>query len=139
MKERDNNIIIEGLDGDTKQEVAQELNELLDLDPQILASDIVKTYKLFTKSDSKDPKTKIIFKEKITKTEVMKAKPNLRGKEVWINDDLTVLRSGLAYKAREAMRAGKIEKTWTHDGKVFVKKRGIERPIRIISSKELPN
>ena len=141
MTEWDKNVIIEGLKGESKEEIATELNDLLVLDPQLLPSDLQTTYKLMPKSDNIEPskvKTKVIFKEKTTKMEVMKAKPNLRGKPVWINDDLTTYRSGVAFRAREAMRAGKIEKTWTHDGKIFAKKFGIERPIKIITNKDIP-
>ena len=125
MMKRDKNVIVEGMTGETKEEVAQQLNDLLDLDPQILPSDIENTYKLKPKSDRNNTaksKTKIIFKEKISKTEVIKAKPNLKGKDVWISDDLTTHRSGVAFAVRQAKRAGKIEKCWVHEGKIFSKK-----------------
>ena len=44
----------------------------------------------------------------------------------------------VAFEAREAMRAGTVEKTWVHDGKNFAKKRGVARPIKINNPKDIP-
>ena len=143
MTEKNNNIIVEGLKEETEAGIATELNNLLDLDPRLLPSDIATAYRLNPREGIRDinkkPKIKIVFNDKVSKAEVMKSKTKLKGTSIWINDDLTTYRSGLAYEARQAMRAGKIEKTWCHDGKVFVKKSGIERPTRIFTAKDILN
>ena len=51
---------------------------------------------------------------------------------------MTQMRSELAYLARQAKRAGKIDNTWVHEGKVFIKKIGEERPCRVYIPKDLP-
>ena len=68
----------------------------------------------------------------------MKEKPKLKGKDIWVNDDLTQLRSTLAYEARQAVKGGLAERTWVHDGKIFLKKFGEDRPIKVTRSKDIP-
>ena len=54
--------------------------------------------------------------------------------KVFINEDLTLAKSNLAYQARTAVKNGLYHNTWTIDGEVFVKKtatspsRKINRP-----------
>ena len=52
----------------------------------------------------------------VNKTEENKDKPN-----IYINEDLTKFRAGLAKEARSLNKAGKIADSWTIYGKIFVK------------------
>ena len=60
-----------------------------------------------------------------SKKKVIKSGKELRTKhpKVFINEDLTRLRSQLLYQARKLKKAGKITDTWSFDGKILVKDR----------------
>ena len=139
MRERDNNIIVEGLKEESKEGIVNELNELLELEMKI--TDIQTAYKLTNKTEAdtkKNAKTKVVLRSKAVKEEIMKAKIKLIGKPQWINDDLTPERSGLAFEARQAARSNKIEKTWVHNGKIFIKKLGDDQPQKINTKDDIP-
>ena len=72
------------------------------------------------------------------KKEVMKRGPRLKDKKVWMTDDLTKLRSNLAYQARQAVRKNQIHQTWVSEGKVFVKEKENSRTKRISDKTQLP-
>jgi len=60
------------------------------------------------------------------RNDVFKSRSNLKGKTVggnhiYINEDLTQVRSRLLYRARQMKREGKVVDCWTHDGQLFVK------------------
>lgn len=138
MQDRDRNIVVEGLKEESREGVTQELNDLLGT--ELTADEIDTTYRLKPKIEIRNakPKTRIIFKHKFTKSEVVKEKTKLKGKDIWVNDDLTQLRSRLAYEARQAVKGGLVEKTWVHDGKIFLKKFDEDRPLKVACSKDIP-
>ena len=139
MQNRDKNIIVTGLPSDCKkkEEVAKALNGLLGT--RIYPDDIEQTYKLVKKGTdaSTATRTRVIFKDKSMKTTVEKAKMKLKGKNIWVSDDLTAYRSNMAFQAREAVRNQTYEQTWVHDGKIFVKKTGHTRPTKLTSPGDL--
>ena len=139
MKERDKNIIVTGLPSECKkkEEVAKALNGLLGT--RIYPDDIDQTYKLVKKGTdaSAATRTRVTFKDKSSKTTVVKAKTKLKGKSIWISDDLTAFRSNMAFQARQAVRDQLFEQTWVHDGKIFIKKTGHTRPIKLTSPGDL--
>ncbi|XP_070184920.1 uncharacterized protein, partial [Littorina saxatilis] len=47
-----------------------------------------------------------------------------RHPNIFVNEDLTKTRAGIAGRARKLKREGRLEDTWTRDGMIFVKKRG---------------
>ena len=71
------------------------------------------------------------FASRRTKTRVMKMKKTLKDNPltkddgsvipVYIADDLTKRRAGLAFRARQLKRSGRISDTWTFDSKVLLK------------------
>ena len=56
-----------------------------------------------------------------TKTALLKNGKRLKNTSISINEDLTKVRSKLAFEARVLQRSGKIQQTWTRDGTVYVK------------------
>ena len=44
-----------------------------------------------------------------------------KAKSIFINDDLTETRLGIASQARKMKRENKIQDTWTRDGVIYVK------------------
>ena len=132
-------VVVEGLKESTKEGIVNELNGYLNLDMQ--PTDIKSCYKMIprdTVRDNRNYKTKIIFNHQETKDSIFKAKNKLRNTDVWINDDLTSFKSELAFTARNAKRAGKIENTWVFDGHVYITLRGDDRPRRITTVKDIP-
>ena len=71
------------------------------------------------------------FASRRTKARVMKCKKKLKNNPcirldgtlspVYVSDDLTKRRAGLAYQARSLRRTGTIADAWTFDSKVYVK------------------
>jgi hypothetical protein len=72
---------------------------------------------------------KMVFKHASTRNEIYKARSKLKGSNIWITEDLTPRRAQLAYKARQAVKRGEAQLTWTNEGKIFVKKNSSDRPI----------
>ena len=62
-----------------------------------------------------------------------------RGEPVFVNEDLTKTRAGMAKRARDLKRAERLTDTWTRDGVVFVKKTDgtIERFTRVPAFAEM--
>ena len=67
----------------------------------------------------KDPLTKKKKKRILTASRAQKEYPDT--KNVLINEDLTKLRSTVAYKARQLKNKGYVKQYWTVGGKVFIK------------------
>ena len=138
-KDRDKNIIVTGLPSDCKKkdEVTKALNGLLGT--RIYPDDLEQTYKLVKKGTDANAatRTRVIFKDKAMKSTVVKAKTKLKGKNIWVSDDLTAYRSNMAYQARQAVRNQIYEQTWVHDGKIFVKRTGQIRPTKMTSPGDL--
>ena len=77
--------------------------------------------------DTSSPKQMIIkFKSESEKKKVyntrIKLKDKIGMKDIYINEDLTLARSQLAYRARAAKKSGAFHSTWTQDGEVYAKK-----------------
>lgn len=69
--------------------------------------------------------TIIRFKDEQAKRKFLEIKKRLRENRtagIFINDDLTALNANLAYKGRALKKDGKIEDTWTHEGRIYIKK-----------------
>ena len=79
------------------------------------------------------------FKKSSKKKEIFKLKPRLKHCNLWISDDLTPHGSNIAFAARNAVRNNKIAKTWVYDGKVFILRKGEDKPIRINNVKDIPS
>ena len=74
---------------------------------------------------------KITLKDYETKNKIYINKWHLKGKDVWISEDLTPYKAKLFYQARKAVKDGHANLTWTMDGKIFIKKRKESPPKRI--------
>ena len=70
-----------------------------------------------------------MFKTEEMKDKVYTGKKILQGTDLLIEDDLTPSRRRLFYKA---------VRTWTVDGKIFLNIKANDRPIRIITSDDIP-
>ncbi|KAK6191173.1 hypothetical protein SNE40_002911 [Patella caerulea] len=62
--------------------------------------------------------------------------PDIFQHNIFINEDLTKVRSNLAFQARQLQKEKKIQSTWTSDGIIFIKKRD-DRVVLIRTQKQL--
>ena len=138
QKAKESNAIITGLNNDTttKDEVTQVLNE--ELGTTITTNDIDYIHKLKNDDSNRPNRMRIAFANKEIKNKVFKLKKKLKGKQIWLADDLTPYRDNLAFKARNAMKQGQIFLTWVHDNKVFIQKSKQDRPFRIKMEEDIP-
>ena len=93
-------------------------------DVQLTKHDFVRSHRVGRKSEEKDtPRAVIIvrFTSHNTKVAVMRNARKLKGTHIFINEDLTKVRSTIAWEARSLKRESKVADTWTRDGIVFVK------------------
>ena len=136
-RDRESHMIISGnIDTDiTKGGIVQLRNDKLTTN--ITESDIKYVLKL-NRNDTNPKRVKFVFLDIDKKAEVMKKRKVLKGKKVWLSDDLTPHRSSLAFHAREAVKQKKIAQTWVIDNKVFIKMESNSRPQRITAQKDLP-
>ena len=72
-----------------------------------------------------------------TKQDVMAARRNIKGRQIYINDQQTQPNSKIFQHARQMVRNGTLASTWTRLGKVFVKKNDHSRPVWITLMKDL--
>ena len=145
QSKRNRNIIISGLSDDNCcQEGAI---EFLNTIPGVTVSsfDIEYALKLrqtrSTNAGTKSNRIRVVMKDKLKKSEIMKCKKLLKNKDTdkWINDDLTPYRSKLQYLARQCVKNGTLAQTWTYDGKIFIKKEAETSGKLITSTKDLPD
>jgi hypothetical protein len=132
---RCNNLLIRGIEpgSNPRQACINSLNKLLDLK---LKTEDVK-YAL-TIGNRKDRLVKVVFVNTGTRDEIYKQRSKLKGKEVWITEDLTPKKAALFYKARQAVKEGRATLAWTNEGKIFVKTGSNDKPTIISSEDQLP-
>ena len=136
QKEMSNQMIVTGLrDGTNKPGVIELLNDKMQIN--LAKDDILYILKLGNK-EQKSNRTRVVFKNSDIKDEVMKKRSKLKGTDLWLADALTPFRLNLAYLARQSLKGKKIEATWVYDGKIFMKRKGKDRPEIVKSSKDLP-
>jgi hypothetical protein len=85
-----------------------------------------------------DKLVKLSFNSTTTRDEIYKKRSTLKGKDVWVTEDLTPRNAALFFKARQAVKKGKAALTWTNEGKIFVKSTSNAKPTIISSENDLP-
>ena len=93
------------------------------LDVQLSTHDVVRSHRIGRKNPEKETPRDIIvrFTTHNTKVDVMRNARKLKGTQLFVNEDLTKVRSTIAWEARTLKRQNKVADTWTRDGTVFVK------------------
>lgn len=137
QKARSANLIIAGeFDTFDKHEMVKVLNENLGMD--LTDDDIKYTLKMGKDDGKKIKRIRMVFANEDIREKVVKARKKLKGKKIYLTDDLTPQRNTLAYHARMAVKNHKLADTWVYDGKVFGKTsaKGAVRKINNIS--EIP-
>ena len=127
--------------------VLQLINETMNMTPPIVINDIERSHYLgpATDNDGKPRKRAIIvrFKSERIRDQVFRARTTLkthnndhREGRIFINEDLTARRASLAYVTRQLKKSGKINDSWTHDGKILIKDLN-NKIVQIISESDL--
>ena len=138
QKERATNMILtidNNLETTTKTTVKNLLNDKLNIN--VNENEIKYVLRLGT-NESKPTKIRVVFNDETRKKEIMEKKKQLKGKKMWLSDDLTPYRSNLAFLARKAAKERRIHDTWVTDSKVFVQAKAKDTPKRIQAPKDLP-
>lgn len=138
---RRNSLVVTGvtpLEGeDTDETMIRIAKDHLGID--IMSSDIDRSHPLGKPNDNKPRPIIVKFATYNVRRKVYKNRVNLknvRGKKIFINEHLTKPRNEIAYKARKMVKEGKLMKTWTFDGKIFLLKHGKDQPFVITSMRE---
>jgi hypothetical protein len=68
---------------------------------------------------SKNKLVKVVFVSTDWREEIYKNRSKLKGKEVWITENLTPHKAALFYKARQAVKEGRATLAWTNEGNIL--------------------
>jgi hypothetical protein len=128
---RENNLIITGDVGEspTKEKIAKLLTE--HVQTQVTTNDVRYIVKLERREQNSTKSVKVVLASKAKCHEIYKKKSTLKGKNMWITIDLTAARSKLFYQTRQWAKGKEGARTWTVDGKIFLKKTQNGSPTRI--------
>ena len=124
---RRNNLRICGLPENPEEKLLVDLPEFLNkelkISPPVTTNDICRTHRIGPPGQQK-PRAVILklatyqVRERIYGS---RAKLKNYSRQVFVNEDLTKLRSRLLWKGRQMKKAKVIADTWTHDGRVLIK------------------
>ena len=122
---RRNSLRISGLpeeeDEDCYEKVLSTLNTKLSLSPP-LSIDHIDCLHRTGKSHPNKPRQVIVkFTSYQHRRRVMAQRRQLRGTNLYVNEDLTRKRNALYWSARNAKRQQRIRDAWTYDGRVMIK------------------
>ena len=129
---RRNSVRVQGLpelpDEDPMEKTLEFANRTLRLNPPLLPSDIDRAHRIGRRTTDARPRLFLIkFATYQQRLRVMKSRSLLKGTSMYVNEDLTSLRSKLMFKVRAAKRAGKLTDCWSSDGRIFAKANGEKR------------
>ena len=131
------NIRINGLpetkpEEDLKKEL-RELSQVMGLDPVAVTADVDVIHRIGKPSvkDNGPPRPVIVkFKSYHVRGMFIRARRQLKGQKIFINDDLTPLTARQFAEARKLVADGVYFATWTVNGKIWLKKGEKTDPIR---------
>ena len=131
---RRNSLRISGIAEDENQTSEQIALKLIkdDLGLDMDASSLDRVHRVGKiSSDRKSPRPILVkFSTYRQRHNVFKKKNLLKGRAVYINEDLTKYRAKLLYTARKLKKDRAISDCWTHDGQILVKTtHGLIQPI----------
>ncbi len=137
---KSNNVRVDG-DKDIKTNIETMANENLNIE-DIDDSDVVCTWRLGRDSGKKPRDLIITFSTREKRDEFYmqckKTKVKLEdGSPLYVNEDLTTLRSKLFYDARRLVKAAKLHSAWTWWGNIMVKTTDDSKPRPIYNHDDL--
>jgi hypothetical protein len=131
-----NNLMVRGINAggrNLKQACITTLNQ--ELKVKIKTADI--NY-VIPVGKTEDMMAKLVFSDMTKREEVYAARSKLKGKNLWITEDLTPRKSALFYKTRQCVKEGRAALTWTHNGKIFLKVSSTAKPKLVYTEDDLP-
>ena len=136
QERRSRNLIIKGFpkSDNPKTVICSEIKRRLDI--EIKTEDIKYAIPIDNTTDH-STSYKINFYEQKTRDKVYSNRMLLKGTNIYVNEDLTIRRSKLAFDARQHIKSLTGANTWTQDGKVFVKYSPSAKPRAILTSADL--
>ena len=132
QQKRNHNVIIRGLK--TCDDYTKSIENMMNIGQEITAntSDIKYVIKLTMKNEKPGTSSvKVCFHNRRLRDEVYGRRLKLKGTDVFVSEDLTQAKSGLAFTARQYARDTPGVTTWTMDGQIYIKDNEESKP-RII-------
>ena len=142
------NLVIHGIPEREQEDNAENVINLGKiLNVNLSRGDIDIVHRLNTKSKSKTRPIIVRFSNYNAKRQLYKARVNLRNatlqdlgaEKIFVNENLTAWRAGLFREARKVIKTYHNGKTWTVDGKIFLKTDLTAKVLKIDSYEDLRN
>ncbi len=137
---KENSVRIVDMPECDEKDLDKQVVDLLSI-PDITKEDIQSSYRLGKPKESKarDVIVEFVSKKKrnIFYSKRKSTPKSSDGKKVFINEDLTQLRSKLFYDARRLVKTKKVHSTWTQEGNVIIKLNEEDAPMAISTHQEL--
>ena len=124
---RRNSLRVTGLQEDPNENILDRtlhmFNSTMQVEPPITTNDIDRVHRVGKRSSSKTRSIIIKFTSYRARQVALKKRKafQIAVPNAYINEDLTVKRSTMMYKARMMKRQGYIKDCWTHDGTMIIK------------------
>ena len=109
---------------DNTDEAILKICEEIKCDPKVEPRDIAVSHRVGQSTEGRPRQILVKFANRNTRTELknfIKREENNEKPNIYVNEDLTRFRAGLAKEARSLKTNGKISDTWTMYGKILVK------------------
>ena len=141
--------VTQSQDEDVEKEILTMFNTKMQVTPPITTADIDRAHRTGTVTEKSGPRAIIVkfatyrARQRVYASRSMLGPPDKRRKPgdpwnrkqnegatterppyaqaIWVNEDLTLQRSALLYKARQKKKPHKINDCWTHDGRIMIK------------------
>ena len=138
QQKRNHNVIVRGLRtcDDYTQSIVNMTNQGLGITAN--AQDIKFIIKLTLKNEAPGTSSvKVSFHDKRLRDEIYGRRLKLKGTDVFVSEDSTLSKSGLAFAARQYARENSKVTTWTMDGQVYIKDEEEAKPRAIYKQADL--
>ena len=138
QKSRSHNVIVRGLkvSEDYTKSIVNMMNQGLGISAN--SQDIKFIIKLTLKNEAEGTASvKVSYHDRRLRDEVYGRRLKLKGTNVFISEDLTITKSGLAFEARKYAREIPNVSTWTMDGQIYIKDAENAKPRAIHKKSEL--
>ena len=131
------NLIISGLENSDNPMTAATnfLKNKMQID--VNTGDIKNAFKFGKPNDQNKPPIKVVFASLAKRNEVYRKRITLKNTNVYVNEDLTPMRSELLYLTRQFLKTKPGARTWSIEGKIFAKLSETGKPLRISDEDDL--
>ena len=137
QRDRRNNLIFSGIPNSDNPKnavtkmIKEKINQTFNGDEIDYAFHMARTRQV----RQSDP-IKVVFKSAITRDEIYKKRVQLATTTLFINEDLTPRKAQQHYQIRQDIKNKEGARTWTVDGKIFVKLPAKDKAVKIITDED---